>query len=811
MFQNYVLIALRNLKKNKLYALINIMGLAIGLTIFMFGGILADYELNHDTMFAQHKRIYTVGATLHPNANIGVQELSSTYTAMAPLIQASMSDDVEAVARTVRRGYLASAGDKHFNETIRFMDKELLAIFDFVYLEGNSRALADPKGAVLSRDQAIKMFGRLDIVGKTIMLDHTHDLTVRAVIENLPENSHFLSSIIDTNGYNIFAPLESLNRIDDWDLQGNWNNLSMGNNVYVLTKKPMDIDELTAKINTVFVNNVDPEIRENFMTAQTVRPISKANSSVWDAIGIPAIEIVLILGTFVLIIAIVNYTNLAAAQSMGRVREVGMRKTLGADRKQLLIQFLVESITIVSIAMIISLVILEVLVPSFNASLGRVVTLNYGELLPWLLLITLGVGLLAGLYPAFLITRVNPIEALKQMTMKGARGSLFRSVMIGLQFTLSILMLAMVMIIYFQNKKVEDASQIFPKDEVLTLTSMSKQSIRDREDTLKLELMKLPDVEQVTFASQVPFEQSNNQRSVSRIEGDENNRLPTNVLYTAEGFLPTFDIKLLAGRNFERGNSGDIRLNREDRDSNVIINELLATRLGYKNAQEAVGQSFYGRPGELAAFRYNIIGVVETQNILGLHNEVKAWIFMNDWDPHFYGAIRIKKGAPASVIKEIEETWKAVIPDYPIEHQFLNAVFEGIYNIFRTLNMVITMFAAVALSLALIGLFGLAAFMARGRTKEIGIRKVLGASVSQLIRMMLLQFSKPVIVSLLIALPLTYFLAGQYLNLFSDRIDTLVPITLLAGFSAIFLSWSVIALHAMRVARSNPILALRYE
>lgn len=811
MFSNYIKIALRSIAKNKLYAAINIMGLAIGLTVYLFGGILANYEHNHDTMYENHARTYTVGSIMSPTANIGVKELDQTYTAMAPLIKADMGESVT-VARTVRRGYLASIGDKNFHETFKFSDKELLQIFDFDYIYGGSNALDDPKGLIVTEDHAMKLFGRLDIIGETLMLDHEHELHVTAVIREIPKNSHFNSSLIGEDTH-LIVPLEALNRIADWDLAGNWNNLSIGNYVYVMTAEPMPLNELNSKLNAIYDSNADPELKEKFMTALKVRPLKETNSAIWDMIGMPVIESIQILGMLVLIIAIVNYTNLATAQSMGRAREVGMRKTLGAGRKQLMAQFLTESLTIAVIAMFIALVALEIIVPQFNAATDKVLSFEFLSILPWLGTTTIIVGLVSGAYPSYLITNTNPIDALRDTNAKGKKGNFFRSLMIGTQFMLSIFMLAVVMIVFFQNQKVKESSSIFPKDEVITLKRMSKESIHAREDTLRNELLKIADVERVTFASQVPFEQSNNTSSFSRIKGDEDAKVQANNLYMDPDFIKTFDIPLLAGRDFSREVSGDKRASEEVRNANVIINRMLSDKLGYANVNEAIGETFWGMPRDdgQATFQYNIIGVVESQNILGLHNDVKPWVFIDDYSPHFYGAIRIKKGASADVVRQIEDVWKQVMPDYPIDQGFLDGLFNDVYKIYKTMNMVLAGFAGTALMLALIGLFGLAAFMARGRTKEIGIRKVLGATLPQIVKMLLWQFSKPVMWAIIFALPLSYFAADTYLQFFAERIEMEVPIIIAAGILAVGLAWAVIAMHALKVARENPIKALRYE
>lgn len=299
------------------------------------------------------------------------------------------------------------------------------------------------------------------------------------------------------------------------------------------------------------------------------------------------------------------------------------------------------------------------------------------------------------------------------------------------------------------------------------------------------------------------------------MEGDVDAKFSTNQLHTDDGFLPTFDIELLAGRNFSRDISSDYQASEDERSARVIINELLRQQLGFATNEEAVGESFFSMPNDegLETFRFDIIGVVETQNILGLHNDIKPFMFRWSFVTHYYGGVRIKQGAPASVVQDIEDVWQKVNPDYPIDHRFLSGIFDEIYNIFRTMNNVLAGFAGVALTLALIGLFGLAAFMARTRTKEIGIRKVMGASVPQLVKMMLWQFSKPVMWAILIALPLSYLASGAYLNFFSDRLDISfqIPLILIGGISAVSLSWAVIALHAAKVAQSNPVHALHYE
>lgn len=811
MFQNYILIALRALAKNKLYAAINIIGLAIGLMIYLFGGIMASYEYNHDTNWADHERIYYVGGNLSPQANIGVSKIETTFSAHGPLFKEGVPE-IEYMARTIMRGYLVSNGDNHFNEQVRFTDPDLLNIFDFTYMQGNNSALSDGSGVVLTSDQAMKMFGRFDVLGEMITLDHEHQFRVTAVIETPAKNTHFSSSLMG-EGVSILFPINALERIAEWE--ANYYNTSTNNYTYLKLFEPMPVAQLSNKINAIHMTHTPPDQQQEFMTSVYAKNITQANTGIWDMIGMPVIGTIQVLGILVLIIAIVNYTNLATAQSLGRTREVGIRKALGASRRQLMFQFLTESITITAMSMLLAVVCLEIVIPIFNQTTGKVLSLHYIQLLPSLLLSTLVVGLIAGAYPSYLITKTNTIYALKGASAKGAKGGLIRAAMIGIQFILSIFMLGMVLIVFFQNEKVRESSNLFPKDEVLILKSMGKQDIRDRENLLRAELQKLPSVEAVTFSSHIPFDQSNSSLSITLVEGDVDAKLQTNRMWTDPHYLSTFDIKLLAGRNFSDENISDYYEGEEKRNANIIINELLREQLGFATNEEAINQSIYALPNDegLATFRYEIIGVVETVNLQGLHNDAKPYLMQWNDSLHNFGAIRITQGAPATIVDDIEAVYQNVIPDYPIEHEFLSGLFEDVYKIFRTMNNVLAGFAGVAMSLALIGLFGMAAYMAKIRTKEIGIRKVLGASVSQLVQMMLWQFSKPIMWAIIIALPLAYFASGAYLNFFADRIafSMQLPLILLGGMAAVALSWAVIALHAYKIAGANPVHALHCE
>ena len=806
MLKNYITIALRNILKNRLYAFINIIGLAIGLTVYVFGSVLVDYERNHDRNFANTDRIYTINSTFSPAANIGIKKADTTYAAFGEFLKTGMPQ-LEAMARIKRQEFLITIGDDDYYQEIRFADPEFTKIFDLDYIVGDATALNDPSSVIFTRSAAEKFFGSVDVMGRTVLLDHQNSLTVAAVIEDLPANTHFNSSVLGEGDMTVLAPMLALKKLIDYDPALDWGNISLGNRMYLLAPLNHDVADLETSLETTYQQHF-PEDSKEFIIEVTMEPLTQANTAFWEGVGLPVIDSISILAVLVLVVACVNYTNLATAQNMGRAREVGLRRTLGAGRRQLLTQFLTESLIVAFIALMIALVLLELIVPFFNQSLGKVVTLDHLAILPWLALTTLAVGLISGGYPAYLITRTTPIDSLKDGNSGGARKSLVRSVMIGLQFVIAIFMLATVMVMYFQNQKVKQTIDLFPTDQILVLERLDVEEIAQQTETLRNELVRLPNIENVSFMSQVPFEQNNSSFEAFVNPGDEATSFSINRIRIDYEFLSTLDVALIAGRNVSREVAMDDPVE-GSLQANVLLNELAVDQLGFDSPEAAIGQSFY-RVDDEETTQYTIVGVVENQNFLGFHNQLKPFTFMVQSGQRV-GAVRFNPTNVQQTLLDVEAVWDRIIPNYPMQSSFLNETFEGVYGIYRAINIALAAFAALALSLALIGLFGLAAFMAEQRTKEIGIRKIMGASIPQVVRLLIWQFSKPVLWALLIALPLAYFSINLYLDFFSDRIGLPIGIIAIAGMIGVIAAWGIVAMHAASVARSNPILALRYE
>lgn len=809
MLKNYLKTAFRNILRNKLYAFINIVGLTMGLTLYIFGGLFYDYEHSHDAFFEKSDRIYTAGSIFPSQSGSGEEVFNSLYAAVTPIIKAELPE-IEHIARTFTRSYLTASDENIYYQTIRFADASLLDIFDFEYIHGDKSALENNRSMVMTRSMAEKFFPGENPIGKTISINHEYDLSVSAVIEDLPANTHFNSNITINRPLEIIVPISMVELLEGRNVDENWFELSSGNLTYILLPEDRDQEWLESQLSSIYDRHFADDRKRN-VSGVFVQNITYVNASVWDEIGIPAIDIVRILGFVILFVACLNYTNLATAQSLRRAREVGLRKTLGASPAQLLAQFITESTLVTAIAMAVSLAALELIIPSFNNITGKALSLSYREILPWLFITVIIVGFASGLYPAYLITKTNPSEALRDNTRKGKFSALIRGTMIAVQFSVSVFMLAFVMVVLSQNNKVEEDSNIFSNDLIYTIDRVGIDEIESRHDTLKNEILKIEGVENYSYSSQVPYEGFRNRFVASTDIGNIQAGFYINQLVADHSFLNTYDIPLVAGRQTRQDIALDTHV-RERGEVNALINELAAKNFGFENAQKAVGQVFYENDqgtGEITA--YTIVGVIEDQNIYGLENEIVPFVYFSRPDSYRHASVKLNSNATEKTTREIEAIWRQINPEYPFQARFLDHRFQERFMIFDISAKSLASFTIFAMFLALIGLFGLAAFMAEQRTKEIGIRKVLGANSGQIVKLLIWQFSKPVLWAIPFALIFAFYMSNLYLEYFPNRISMPFEILIGAGITGLILSWITVATHAYNVARTNPVNALHYE
>jgi putative ABC transport system permease protein len=816
MFRNYLTMALRSLLKNKLYAAINVLGLAIGLALYIFAVIGARYESTHDQFFANSGSIYSSYVTFSPTAGVGVSSNSGTFSAVPPILKAEMPELL--VARSFREQYLTRIDDDKYFEDIHFVDPEFIDIFQFDYISGDGhKAINDPNGLILTESVAEKFFGEADPMGQTLIVNQSEAMVVRAIIRDLPDNSHFTTSIIAEAKLSIIAPVAAYARIEDYDLTGNWNNLGFGETNYILLPEGMTQAELDQALAGIYERHT-PEDSKELVSGMESRRLDQMNTMIWDMIGLPVLESIQILGFLILIVACLNYTNLATAQALGRMREVGIRKTMGATKGQLFRQFLTESTIVAMISLVMALVALELIIPVANNAMGKHFSLGAlmdVDLTLRMVGIVLFVGLLAGGYPAYVITKVQAADILRGTHTKGRKGVLLRNFMLVTQFTISIFLIASAVIMYQQNNQMEVASEIFSKDRVIDISRIDNENIAPLQDIIKTEIGQLQGVERVAYARQGPFEQSQGRTDASLTGDFESDAVQLWFMQGDEDFMSVFDTEIVAGRNFDLNMANDTVLRDEDgnrlqEEVNVILNDMAVTQLGFSSPEEALGQVFYIKRQDVRTAN-RIIGVVPTVNYMGLHNELKPYMFHIDRRGYGVLLVRIAAGDIPATLERIDAAWNRVVPDFPIARSFIDEDFDDVYSIFAGINVVLAAFAAIAMILAAIGLFGMAAYMAERRTKEIGIRKVMGASIGQIIRLLVWQFSRPVVISLVLGLPLAAAAAGLYLDFFADRIALTPTLFIATAVGALTIAWLTVGGHAFRVAHTNPVGALRYE
>lgn len=820
MFKNYIVSALRNFWKNKLYSFINIGGLAIGLTVFVFANLYANYESTHDVFFENSERIYSIKSNINPAANLGVVSINSVFTAVAPLIRQDLPE-IEKVARLGWTELIINRGDTKFYQSVHMVEPDFLDIFQFDYIQGNaSQALRDNNSVVLTESTAIKYFGRSNVLGETLTLNNDRDLRVTGVIKDLPRNSHLAQNMFDDETLEMIVNEQVSYDIFDTDPAGNWNNLSTSLRTYVLLPEGVTPESLKARLNDI-PERYGPENATDIVASMDFRRLKDMNLLAWQAIGIPAILIMRFLGLLVLGIACINFINLATAQALGRAREIGIRKTMGASRARLAVQFLVEAVVISFFALLIAVAVIEYALPAFNTATGKGITFSYFSdlsMTAFLFLTVLGVGLFSGSFPAFLLARLDASQALHGTMALGKWGVFFRKFLVISQNAFSVFLIISVMITYLQTKNIENQDHGFNADDTITLLRVNRDGVNENYEILQRELERVPGVISATAASQYPYEQSNNSGTYSLIRGDEATEVTLNRISVDYNFLETFEIPLLAGRQLSQDFSEDMISRDEARDSgrtvNVIISSLAAKRLGWDNPIDAVGGTFYRNTTSDENFAFVVAGVADDANFQGFHNELKPFIYRVE--PGNFSTLLIKYDPTQQTQVEagIEAVWNRVLPEFPIIRSSLDAAFNNVFQIFSGITNALLGFAIMAVLIATVGLFGLSAFMAERRIREVGIRKTFGASTSRIVKLLTFQFSMPIIWAIIFAVPAAYFVQSQLLAFFANPISqgfSFYMIFVVGALFSLLLAWVTVAANAYRAANSKPVDSLHYE
>jgi putative ABC transport system permease protein len=830
MFKNYSIVALRNLLRHKLYSFINIVGLAVGMAAVVLILLFVGDEIGYDEWLPDSDRIYR----MHSTFNIPDRPVFSTVRSAGGLgwdMPAALPE-VEAFTRLMPIGTVVIQGENAFSQTLTFVDEEFLDVFDLPFAQGNaSSAFPDQNSVIISQEMAQKYFGDGPAVGQTLsfccMAGDRVSLVVTAVFKDIPDNSHLnidmaarivrewfsaqqnmLESPTSVNVYSYYKFYEGTDTArTDEKIQAFIDELvpitpgSLGPDVTIAS----DIYD----ISLMNIRDIHLNAREQAADIGDMEPLG-------DIKTIYAFSIVALM---ILAIASINFINLSTARASQRAREVSLRKVVGAGRSQLIVQFLGESVIMTMLAALLAIALVELSLPLYNQVLSKDLAVDltqspaiFGQLFGASILL----GLVSGIYPALILSGFRPARILKSNQSSGSEGSSrFRTALVILQFAISIGLVTVTAIVYAQSMFAKTVDLGFERENKVIIRGMNRSDVAASQDALINEFKNISGVSEAVYSSEVPTDNRENNTQFSVVGGENQGTLLTYISVDDE-FFDAYEVEPLYGRTFSPDFAIDeIRVPDDENAaiiSTTILNVSAAARLGYANPEDALGQvlatNMRGRDAELT-----VIGIVPDINFRSVRYGLQPTLYYNN--PSFVSSLtlNIEGTSVADILPQLEQVWARHVSQQPFNYQILDEMIESQYAAEDAQATMFGVFAILAILIASLGLFGLSAFSVERRTKEIGIRKVLGAGVGDIIQLLVWQFSKPVLWANFLALPVAAWFMADWLQGFEYRISEIyiALFGLVAALTALLIAWATVGGHAVRVARTNPVHALRYE
>jgi putative ABC transport system permease protein len=822
MFRHYLITAARNFAHHKLYSFINIVGLAVGLACAILIALFVRDELSYDRWISGSSHLYRVEMTVHAPGRS--QEQTARTPIPLPPLMTEQLPEVTAMTRISPQWETMTVGDRQFSETVLVVDPNFFDVIRLPLVTGDpAQVFSEPESIVLSQRVAKKYFGDASPLGKVVTISgrghggltlESHSLTVSGILRDLPENTHLAADVLVPNS-------SKADQISQLEKENWWNNSLFG---YVQLAPNTTPDQVVTKLGPILDKATNPkELGLTVRTSQLVefhltpfRDIHltsdnygglRAAGSLTAVYGFAAIAVLIIL------VACFNFTNLATARATLRGREIGLRKCVGATRQQLIAQFLGEALLTALIALVLALAFVEILLPAYSVFLDRRIEFDYAT--DWLLFTgliagTSAAGLLSGVYPALVLSSFRPGAMVKTSRVAPVGSGSLRLVLVVMQFAVSIGLGIAALVIFRQIDYAHKIDMGLNRDGVViiggeSLTSTARESFAQ---ALRIN----PAILGVTSSSILPFSGSESNSFVERV-GEPQSRILVRTMDISPDFPSLYDMRLLAGRllSDERGEDRlltgahiDMKDGKNE-GRNILINLAAARKFGY-SATEAIGKVIV-----LDGSHVTIVGVLGDSKIDGVKMPVQPTVFGYYPDENMVVSVRIRGDRVSDTLAFINKTWRVMAPGFPIQRYFLSDIFEKQFKADETQGNMFAFFVGIAIFIACLGLFGLAAFTVERRTREIGLRKVFGARTRDIVRLLLWQFSIPVLIANVIAWPVAYYYLHHWLESYAYRI-TLNPLYFLAaGVTALTIAWVTIIAHAIRIARASPIIALRYE
>jgi putative ABC transport system permease protein len=814
MLHNWIIVALRNLRRRRLYSAINILGLAVGLAAALMIALYVRHELSFDRGFSSAESIWRVNRVFAVPGR--TPELTSAQSLkLAPVLKEALPEVEAAVRVATSREIIQRPGDSRY-QLVQAVDDGFFRLFDFPFLAGDpATALNRPDTAVLSRQTATRLFGAADPMGQALQLDNGPLLTVTGVFADPPSNSTLQPEFVTSVQTRLSQIVRSEN---NWGW--NWAD------TYLLLKPGTDAARLEAALPDLMRrvrpnqgpdSSGEPEtlLLQPLLDIHT-RPLpGDSGTPMQVLLGLMALAVV------ILVVAAINFVNLSTAQATLRAREVALRKTLGAARHLIVGQFLAEALVLTLVAGLVALALVEVTMPGFQTLLGLRLDSSWrdsGTVLGLGGILILALGLMAGLYPALVLSGFRPAQVLRGGS-GGPGGGRLRVGLVVLQFAAASALTVSTAVILLQTRHASTQQLGFDQENVVLLRGAGNPGVRPQSETLMDRLRAEPGVVSVAGAPWVPGDFSETTSGYFIPEDASRQTVTIRTDFVGVGYFETLGARLITGRTFERGRGSDQPAVRPDgappmsgRSGAALLSRSAVQRLGWGTPESAVGRTLL-YPDDDGDVLLQIIGVVEDLQYKTARLATVPTIYQ--FNPQSIGTVMVRlaagNGDRQQTLQRIESLWREMFPQVPVRVQFLDERVAALYAGDLRQARILAGFSGLAVLIACLGLFGLAAFTAQRRTREIGLRKVLGARTVDIVRLLIWHFSRPILLANLIALPVAWLLLSRWLEGYVSRITLNPLIFLAAALLTLLVAWITVAGHAARVARQRPVLALRYE
>lgn len=792
MIRYYFLIAIRNIRGNQGYALLNIAGFALGLAASFLVVFFVIDELNYDRFNVNHRRIFRVDTELKYNDAI------TPFAIAAPPVAAALTETFPSIEHAVRITPVQNLLFKKGDEIIRedggiYADQSIFEIFSFQFIHGQpAGALLDPGSVVVTETFARRHFNSTDVVGKTLTLQNdSSDMLITAVIADMPDQSHFHASIIRPLAFQENSKITRFNQFSF--------------NTYILLHDPEAATDISARLGDFLKGHLSEDmnidaferggnyIRLNLTPLDDIHLHSNKQRELEANSDFTYVYIFTAVAMLILILACINFINLFTARSANRGREVGIRKVLGSRRVSIMTQFLIESFVMTCIAVVTAVILSAIALPAFNTLSGKNLTVTWTTVLvaaPVVISLTLLVTLIAGIYPAFYLSAFRPTVVLKGKLASGFRNSSIRGSLVVVQFCIATVLMVSTLVILDQLRFIRGKNLGFDRQHVLVIKGVSSM---DKPTLFKEEAQRLAGVLNASLSGYLPTNATRWQNSIAT-PGNQGT-LSEFWLVDAD-YIPTLQMQLSEGRNFDAALTTD--------SGSIIINKIAATKLGLNT--DALGKTI-----EASGKKYEVIGVVDDFNFNSLRDEVSPLVMIMNSDWRVNLVMRVQPGQIHATIDQINALWNRINPGHAFEFSIMDNDFEAVYRTEQRIEKLFTIFAALAIAIAAIGLFGLSAYAAEQRTRELGIRKVLGATVPGLFYLLSLSFLKLLVIAVILASPVAWMLMERWLSEFAFRINISFWVFIASAMLTLTIGTITITFQTLKAASANPADTLRTE